>query len=117
MAGEIINTENITSQTQGLVYIKEKSNLIIQNEITCGQGDSLSIKYYGTIFETAVVENDIYWIDITDFLFKTNELTCANETIRSMGIIDTNCTFTKIKVIITVVSAEPNNKIEIFYGT
>jgi hypothetical protein len=115
MANSIINETNITTETRGIIYIKEHKNIVIQNEITVGVNDSLEIRYYGTIFDTATVGTSAYWVDITDFLFKEEYITVNNETHRSMGIIDTNCPFVQIKVIVTVVSADPDNKVEIYY--
>lgn len=115
MPVEIINATDITSETEGIVYIKEHKNIIIQNEITCGSSDSISVKYYGTIFEEAAPSSDVYWVDITETLFKEDAVTCADETVRNMGVIDTDITFVKIKAVVSVISAVPDNKVEIYY--
>lgn len=112
---QIINSTNITSETKAMVYVKEHKNLIIQNEITCGASDSLSIKYYGTIFKDAEIDSDNYWVDITDMLFTRDSVDCENETVRTMGVIDTQISLVKIKVVVTVNTAEPSNRVEVYY--
>ena len=111
----IIHETNITAETKGLLYIKERKNLIIQIEATCGSNDTISMKFYGTIVDAAQIDSDQYWADITDLLFKQSEISCTNDTLRAIAIIDTNCAFEKIKVIVTPIATEPNNEVEIYY--
>lgn len=112
---KIINTTNITSEIKQSIYVKEHKNVIIQNEITCGVNDSISVKYYGTIFEDADIDSDNYWCDITSLLFNADAVVCANETVRKLGSFDTNVSLVKIKIVVSVISADPNNKVEIEY--
>lgn len=119
MVCSIVCGEDITSDIKGMFNMQYRQNLTIQAELFCGVNDSISVKFYGSILAAeATLESDDYWVPITDFLFNVDEVTCANETVRLMTLIDKNtCSFSKVKAIVTVITAAPDNKVEIYYGS
>lgn len=111
----LVNKTNLAPGTYKYqILIEGCSNAVIQyNLISSDADNTLTVTFWATVYDTAVKENEIDWVDVTTFLTGSAELVINNSADNDFSIIDSQIPFNKIKVKIVVTNSTPNNAVKI----
>ncbi len=100
-----------------IVQIADLKNLIFQYKLIAGVDNTVEIQFWGTVYTNADGNTDDDWVNITEFLTELNKISVENETLHDMTLLDTNCTFAKIRIKYIIVTSSPNNTIKIGWNS
>ena len=92
-------------------------NFVFQYKLLAGVNNTLEIQFWGTVYTDADNETDDDWVNVTEFLTGLSQVTVTDDIIHDMSLLDTNCTFSKIKVKYIVTAVTPDNAIKIGWST
>jgi len=100
-----------------VMQLENLRNFIFQYRLLAGVNNSVEIQFWGTVYADADNETDNDWVNITEFLTGSRQVIVNDDNIHDMSLLDTNCTFAKIKVKYIVTAVTPNNIVKIGWST
>lgn len=100
-----------------VVEVPNLRNFIFQYKLIAGADNTVELQFWGTVYSDANNGTDDDWANITEFLTGLNQVSVTDDAIHDMSLMDTNCTFAKIKVKYIVTAVTPNNTIKVGWST
>ena len=118
LAEVIINQTNMSAGTsQEVLSVANLKNIIFQYKLVAGASNTIEVQFWGTVYTDAVDGTDADWLNVTTFLTGLGTLSVTSGTLHDMSLIDSNCTFAKIKVKYIVTASAPDNTLKVGWNT